>query len=961
MWSDIRQALLPKLSVATLDATLDARLNEFCSALVETDAALASELTALVKHARYWSLWRGLIASHFVRETVLREASFVRDIVRSPMPLPAVDTRALTAILNVEEPEVALRRFRRRHMLLIAWFDLAGLCPLDEVLERLSTLADLCLASALGIARQRMQSRHGELRNVAGEPCHLYAICMGKLGGRELNFSSDIDLIFVYSGAATSDGDRALDASEYTLREARIVIDLLDRRTADGRVFRVDTRLRPFGESGPLTISFSALETYLQVHGRDWERYAFIKARFVSATPDTMAPEVGQFRQQVLAPFVYRRYLDFGVLTSLRDMKRMIGAEVARRDRGDHLKLGPGGIREIEFIVQSWQLIRGGTVTTLQSHEFAVALRALGDASCLDAATVKTLLAAYRFLRRAENCLQAFDDRQTHSLPTSELQRQSMAIVFATPDWSEFLDALNVHRHAVRAVFDDLLESTADNLGDASDTLDWFGAMEAQRRVRLAELQLDTNAILSVLEPFLEACQRSRLDTVARGRVNAFLGNLLCGVAERDDAVPVTGRILDIASAVLRRSAYLSLLNEQPGAMQRLIEIAAASASVTQRIALHPVLLDELLDTDEAGQAFDRNRLATRLERALAENDGQDTEERIAVLVRFAQAAWFHIAVADCMGYLPIMKVSDHLSDVAELVLDACLDIAWDDLVSRAGMPAGADSVNKRFAIIGYGKLGGLELGYGSDLDIVFLHDLPEGDTAGEKPIDNQRFVARLARRLVHFLGTQTGSGQLYEVDMRLRPSGRKGFLVSGLDAFARYQQQSAWTWEHQALTRARPVAGDRAIAERFQTIRHEILTQHVKREGLRQEVAAMRQRMREHLSKTTSDTVDLKQGRGGIADLEFIVQYLLLAHAPENPALTTWSDNIRQLDSLAEAGVITAEQASALQDAYRALRETSHRLALNGDAQLIRHDELVQTRALIEGTWAEWLGGHDS
>ncbi|MEL7296114.1 MAG: bifunctional [glutamate--ammonia ligase]-adenylyl-L-tyrosine phosphorylase/[glutamate--ammonia-ligase] adenylyltransferase [Pseudomonadota bacterium] len=960
MWSGIRQQILPRLSVAALDATLDANLDEFCSAVAAADATLADELTALVEDSRFWTLWRGLLASEFVRETILREMPFVRHFLRSPMTLPAVDAQELTDLLDREEAEAALRRFRRRHMLLIAWFDLAGLCPLDEVLERLSSLADVCLASALGIARQRMQSKHGALRDAAGEHCHLYAICMGKLGGRELNFSSDIDLVFVYSGAAISDGNRSLDASEYTLREARIVIDLLDRRTAEGRVFRVDTRLRPFGDSGPLTISFSALETYLQVHGRDWERYAFIKARFVSATLNVLPQEVVQFRRQVLQPFVYRRYLDFGVLSSLRDMKRMIGAEVARRDRGDHLKLGPGGIREIEFIVQSWQLIRGGTIATLQTHRFSAALRALGDADCIDQTTVDTLLVAYRFLRRAENCLQAFADRQTHSLPTNQIQQQSMAIVFETPDWPGFLNELNAHRHAVRIVFDDLLESTADNRGETSDTLDWFGAADGQRRTKLASLNLDSGAIQSALDPFLEACERSRLDTVARDRVNAFLENLLCGVAQRSDAVTVTERVLTIASAVLRRSAYLSLLNEQPGAMRRLLEIAAASASVTRRIALHPVLLDELLDTDEAGRAFDRDRLATRLARALEECAGEDTEERIAILVRFAQAAWFHIAVADCMGYLPIMKVSDHLSDVAELILDACLDIAWDDLVSRVGLPAGADVSNKRFAIIGYGKLGGLELGYGSDLDIVFLHDLPDGDTTGAQPIDNQRFVARLARRLVNFLGAQTGSGQLYEVDMRLRPSGRKGFLVSGLDAFERYQQQSAWTWEHQALTRARPVAGDLDIAQRFQAIRHQILTQYVQRDGLRQEVAAMRRRMREHLSQTNNEQFDLKQGRGGIADLEFIVQYLLLAHAREKPALTEWSDNIRQLDSLAGAQVITTEQASALQDAYRALRETSHRLALNGDAALIGHDELAQPRALIEKAWTQWLGQAD-
>lgn len=963
MWPAIQKHLSQHFPAELLDASTLAPVETFLDVLQKSSPDLAVQLENAASHAEHWVLWRGLIASEFVRGAILAEPAFARGLVDAPHALPQIDIARLRDMAEKTSADIALRLFRRQHMLAIGWLDLAGLLPLSDCLSSLSRLADTCLGFALSEARRRTRDSYGELTDKNGEVCHLYAICMGKLGGDELNFSSDIDLIFVYSGAATSDGRRNLDASEYCLREARVVIELLDKPTDLGRVFRVDTRLRPFGESGPLAVSLSTLENYLQAHGRDWERYAYIKARFVGADThfdETLSTEISVFERTVLRPFVYRRYLDFGVLKSLRDMKRMIATEVRRKDMQDHLKLGPGGIREIEFIAQSWQLIRGGNVSAMRTRQLLPALRAAAEVQCLTDEQVTELKAAYRFLRQLENRLQALADRQTHSLPVEPVQKVALTIGMGLPSWSSLISMLDKHRAVVAGVFEQLLlASDSDDDGQPEDAANttWQDLNDAALATRIGNLCIDDSGELrDSLKNFLTLSQRFSLLPLALERLDRFIDNVLAGVAERVNAPIILRRVLKIAEAVLRRSAYLSLLNEQPAALQRLIDIAAASDSVTQRLVRHPLLLDELLDTRQSGKTLDRASLEHRLELTMANVDATDTEEQMRGLVRFAQAAWFHIAVADCMGYLPIMKVSDRLSDVAELVLKEALDIAWRDLVAGTGLPFGSDEDERKFAIIAYGKLGGLELGYGSDLDVVFLHGLPDGETAGPKVIDNQQFVARLARRLVHFLAVQTGDGQLYEIDTRLRPSGRKGFLVSSLASFRNYQQHDAWTWEHQALTRARAVAGDDGVCEAFDVIRRQTLTKFVHLDSLTMRVRQMRSKMRDNLSRSGPGEFDLKQDRGGIADLEFIVQYLVLKHAADCPALLEWTDNIRQLDSLFEAGLLPADDVATLQHVYRTLRETTHRLALDGARTVVKAEDVAQSTRRVATLWDQLL-----
>ncbi|MEN7342780.1 MAG: bifunctional [glutamate--ammonia ligase]-adenylyl-L-tyrosine phosphorylase/[glutamate--ammonia-ligase] adenylyltransferase [Pseudomonadota bacterium] len=934
---------------------------DFFSNLSHLAPNVAASLAELPDRPSDWGLLRAVIASEFVRDTILKEpafaAQFLADEARDIMP----ERADLTALLDAEsDASVALRRFRKHRMLAIAWSELAGDASLDTTLSALSELADVCLEAAMLIARERMRERFGELHTSAGEICHLYTICMGKLGGNELNFSSDIDVIFVYSGDGESNGRRSLAASEYTLREARIIIELLDAMTAYGRVFRVDTRLRPFGDSGPLTVSFAALEGYLQTHGRDWERYAFVKARFIAPQRASLAKdsELAQFRDQVLRPFVYRRYLDFGVLDSLRSMKQMIAREVARKDMREHLKLGPGGIREVEFIVQSWQLIRGGNLKAMRTPQLKPALEAASDAGCLTAADAERLYAAYSFLRQLENRLQALADRQTHSLPDDSASRQALALVMGADDWPSLYRQLEQHRQFVASVFGDLLPEEISSNTDPEARVDWLKADPADVATILNGGDADTR-LHHVVSRFLDDCRRLKLEGEAIARLNRFVSLLVDAIQGRDDAALIAERVLSVATAVTRRSAYLSLLNEQPAALTRLIDIAAASESVTRRLAAYPLLLDELLETGEAGAALSRDMLSDRLARMLDEVRNDDAEGRMHALIRFAQAAWFRVAAADCLGHLPIMKVSDRLSDVAELILEACFEIAWADLVALTGLPAGATGKDRKFGIVGYGKLGGLELGYGSDLDIVFLHDLPDGETSGPRVIDNQQFVSRLARRLVAFLAIQTGDGQLYEIDTRLRPSGRKGFLVSSLASFERYQRNDAWTWEHQALTRARPVVGAASIARGFLQIRTAVLTDAVARDSLREKVGQMRKKMRDNLSRSGKGEFDVKQDHGGIADLEFLVQFLVLKYADRYPTLLEYTDNIRQLDSLADAGVLERSTTASLQQAYRELREAVHRNALNSRRSIVDDSQLTEVRALIVRQRDRFLNQH--
>jgi glutamate-ammonia-ligase adenylyltransferase len=850
-----------------------------------------------------------------------------------------------------------LRQFRRRQFMRAAWRDLAGHAALEETLGHVSEVADLCLEAAVRVATRAVAAAHGEPLTPEGDPSGLLVLAMGKLGGRELNFSSDIDLVFLFASGGETTGRRPLSHEQFFNRVGQRVIRLLDQVTEDGLVFRVDMRLRPFGDSGPLVVSIPALEDYLQQHGRAWERYAYVKARPITG----YRPGMGLYGG-LLRPFVYRRYLDYGVFESLRELKRRIESETGEAAVRSDVKRGPGGIREIEFIVQSYQILRGGADRNLRESNLLTVLPALARAGHLTDAVASELEAAYRFLRRTENHLQQWQDRQVHRLPDSETGRTRLAFSMGFADWQAFSAELGQHRERVEQHFRDTVigeaEAVEDGGGDALDKL-WSGVLEPER----AEQELsalgytDPDRAFGAIVRLAEAGFVRRLDAVGRRRLDALMPAIIRRAAARGESEQVLERLLGVLDAIGLRSAYFALLNENPGALDHLAELCAQSEFLVRQVERHPLLLDELIDPRVFDSLPDRPRLLADLRQRLSSFSEDEFEGQLEVLRQFQRSAVFLVAVADLSGRLPVMKVSDRLTDIAEAVLEVATGIALRQTQARYGVPRcgrGADRRDCGFAIIGYGKLGGLELGYGSDLDLVFVHD-SAGDeqvTEGAESLDNGLFFGRLTRRLVHVLTTQTASGSLYEVDTRLRPSGKGGLLVTSLTAFERYQRTEAWTWEHQALLRARAVAGDADVRQGFEEIRRRILSDSIRRDTLREDVARMRTRMlAEHASKQ-ADRFDIKADRGGIGDIEFLVQYWVLSRSHEFPALLEYSDNVRQLEALVATGVLEPDLAETLRATYLSYRTRLHQLFLDGQPGLVPADEFADQQAFVSDLW---------
>lgn len=915
------------------------------------------------------ALTRLVACSEYAGNALLRDkAWFEENIDTFAEPPAAARLDALVADIGNSDAGTAdvqsqLRIYRHRFLVHVLWREVFGLADLDETLMSLSLLADRLLDAACRFAEKTCLPRYGIVRDAAGERVPLVVLGMGKLGGRELNFSSDIDLVFLYPDDGTTDGAKQVSAQEYFGRLTRQVIALLDEKTADGFVFRIDTRLRPFGDSGPPVVSFGALESYLAQHGRDWERYAYVKARIVGPQPGEAVAE--DLHRNLIRPFVYRRYIDYGVFESLREMHEMIAAEVQRRELQDNVKLGPGGIREAEFIVQSLQLVRGGSEPALQSRELQKVLPLLVNHRGLSEEGAASLRASYRFLRRLENFIQAIGDRQTHELPATDVDRARLCLAMGYADWAALAVSIDAHRDAISSQFETIafrdpggetpLQEHAEHAWKtAPEEATWEALFEGEGVGRARE-------VAGVLHNFANATATRQIDATSRERLQRFIPRLVSEVAASERPLRAIRRTLSVVEQVLRRSAYLALLNENHAALARLVDLCARSHYIADQIARYPALLDELLDPRLYSDTVTRADLAAELATKLTGAD-DDSEACMKIIGQFHRSTIFRIAIADYNGKLPLMKVSDGLTWLAEVVLEEVLRVAWRDLAERHGAPGYVlDGVRYEagFGIIAYGKLGGLELSYGSDLDIVFLHNSAGSKqvTDGEKSLDNGLFFSRLVRRLVHFLTTQTGSGQLYEIDTRLRPDGGKGLLVTSTDAFERYQEEHAWTWEHQALLRARAVAGSTAVAAEFERIRRETLSGRVRHEQLRDDVISMRRKMRAELDRSDGDQFDLKHGKGGIGDIEFLVQYRVLDAARQRPDVIVFSDNIRQLDALVAANCIPAEVGAALQDAYRDYRLRQHHLVLDDQPPLVAADAFEEQRALVAKTWDDWLG----
>ena len=866
----------------------------------------------------------------------------------------------LSACSDEMQGHRVLRQFRNREMSYIAWRDFTQSWTLEESLEHLSQLAEAMIFETYQWQYKACCDLWGTPTNAQGEAQPMLIIGMGKLGGGELNFSSDIDLIFTYPENGETEGTRrSIANAQFFTRLGQRIIKALDQQTFDGFCYRVDMRLRPFGESGPLVMSYAALEDYYQEQGRDWERYAMIKARVMGRE---MYPEYQELRQ-MLRPFVFRRYIDFSAIQSLRRMKSMISSEVRRRGLSNNIKLGAGGIREIEFIAQVFQLIRGGREPSLRQRGLLETIDAIEELEQLTSQECHHLRDAYKFLRRLENLLQAMADKQTQTLPECDTEQLQLAVAMGYQTWSELTENVQAHMEKVHAVFADLIGDDDEEQQDVAKHFTELWDMVAKPDVLEHILEHDIGIdepkpMVDTIVQFKKDLAKKTLGPRGREVLNRLMPKVFSAIYSHKDAKFGLSRVLHLLHRIVTRTTYLELLDEHQAALTQLVRLCTASPMISEQLGRYPILLDELIDPQQLYNPIPLESYRNELRDFLARIPEDDMEQQMEALRQFKQICILRIAAADIAGVLPVMKVSDHLTYLAEAIVESVVGQAWLQMTEKYGTPNHLkDREGKGFAVIGYGKVGGWELGYNSDLDIVFMHDCPvHAYTDGKKEVDARQFYLKLAQRIIHIFSTRTASGILYEVDTRLRPSGASGLLVSPTDAFEEYQREDAWTWEHQALVRARMIFGDQPLQQAFAKIRHDILTLERDETKLIKDVSEMRVKMRDHLGGKKAGRFMLKQDPGGITDVEFLAQYLVLNYSHKKPKLTRWSDNVRIFESMMAQGILDEADAMALTHAYTTMRDQiHHRNLLNLDAD-VAEDKFVSERELVTKQWHEWL-----
>ncbi|MDO9423689.1 MAG: bifunctional [glutamate--ammonia ligase]-adenylyl-L-tyrosine phosphorylase/[glutamate--ammonia-ligase] adenylyltransferase [Methylobacter sp.] len=957
-------ALPDRLTATAIDSL--AKWDERVKAL-KLDFTQTPEFNASI--AKVWC------SSLFVAESCTRKPELLADLVNSG-DLSAIYGENSYVEKLAQSPAdsqaglmIKLRHFRRREMVRIAWRDLAGWAELSETLSDLSHLADACIQYALDFLYREACELRGTPLLADGTPQQIVVLGMGKLGAYELNYSSDIDLIFAYAEDGVLPDRKETTYGEFFTKLCRSLVKVLDESTVDGFVFRTDIRLRPYGDSGPIIMNFDGMENYYQTQAREWERYAMIKVRQVAGDFTVGAQLMVMFR-----PFVYRRYLDYGAFEELRSLKAQITQELRRKDRRENIKLGPGGIREIEFIGQAFQLIRGGNDKALQTRPILDVLQLLGELELLPQADADQLKQSYRFLRRVENHIQQYQDLQTHDLPSDPSVQRILAYSLDYSDWAGFKHDLDKVRAQVHEVFDQVFSlSKQDSTNQNSQKIWACVADDSELMDYLKECGIDdTGTLLAAIKDFKHCAAIRRMTTKGAGVLDRLMPQLIEAVQQVDNPDETLLRILGLFEAVAGRNVYLSLLSENPNALSQLIKLSSASPWICAYLSHYPVLFDELLDTRSLYEPLKKTDLDQQLDILLAQIEVQDLEQLMVVLRQFKQLNVLRVAAADIMGAIPLMVVSDYLTYIAESIVSHVVERAWLMLTDKHGLPPDTDNTSLGFAVIGFGKLGGIELGYGSDLDLVFLYDCRDGNAmtngkafapahaprlrpVGEKPISCAQFYGRLGLRVRHILDTKMLSGVLYEVDMRLRPNGDSGLLVGHINAYEDYLKNQAWTWELQALVRGRFVAGDPQLKVQYEAIRSRVLSLPRDTESLKKEVREMREKMRE-ASAANKDQFDLKQSKGGIADIEFIVQFGVLDRAARNVALTTYTDNVRLLEGLQQQGFMSQADAETLKNAYCTYRDFGHKQVLQGDKAVIAEAEVAKISAQVEQIWHKYM-----
>jgi glutamate-ammonia-ligase adenylyltransferase len=881
------------------------------------------------------------LSNYVARVTTARPAVVEELEARGAAPWKRDEIRALLG--PGEDLGARLRSTRERVMVALAHRDLNGLADLGEVFATMTALAEESIAAAAAEAQRRMAEVHG----LPADGVELIVAALGKLGGCELNVSSDVDLVFLYAAEGETAGPRVLTHTEYFAKVARTFIPLLADVTAEGQAFRVDMRLRPFGDSGPMVSSLGQLEDYFIAHARPWERYAWMKSRVVAG------PKAG-LRERV-DPFVYRRYLDFGMLEALRDLHGRISEAARQRRKTDDIKVGPGGIRELEFAVQLFQLVRGGRDPGLRTTSTREGLAAIGERDLIEPARVQALAEAYGFLRKLEHRLQYHDDQQTQALPRDAGEQALIAESMGFGGYAALRAELDRHRAQVQEAFSSLFEQSDAPRNPAADRLGalLFDPQAAPDPEALAEPLAEAGiAEPEVLARRLAEYTRSRrfrsISAAGRAKLEKLLPAMIAAAAAEGGSSAAALGLADILEAIDGREAYFSLLVEFPQVLARAARLAARSRWAARLLARHPILLDELTRTAGSFTATDwaAERFALGAEAAAARGD---VERLLDLLRHYKQRQVLRFTIADIEGELPVMALSDELSALADVMLDVTLEEAMVNVGLGPRRHEGDDArpATAGVCVVGYGKLGGKELGYGSDLDIVFLYDDAMSPQAEQ--------LARVAQRLHNWMTTLTTAGVLYETDLRLRPDGMKGLMVSSISSFREYQEKRAWTWEHQALTRARACAGDRAPGARFERLRDELMSQPRDRAKLFEDIVAMRKRMR---AEHRADAMDIKHIEGGIIDLEFSVQALVLAHGPEHPELRENKGNHTLLHRAGALGLVDAKVAAAAADAYLAMRRRSHQAALNDEERVaLAPDELAQERRAVRVLWEKVFG----
>lgn len=934
--------------------------------LVNTEASSLSDRQLL-------ELTRVIVGSDYVVEQFIAKPEMLGQLLAGgELNIPYSEARyqqkLIELLADIDDEKVLekqLRLFRQREMVRLIWRDLNRLASTEQTIVELSRFADACIEQSLHKLYDFLTQRFGIPYSRAEqgrepEQQHLVVLGMGKLGAGELNLSSDIDLMFCYAQNGETQGQRkSIDNQDFFIRLGKKLIQILDAPTADGFVFRVDMRLRPFGSVSPLACSFVAMENYYQQHGREWERYAMIKARIVAGA----SPQAEQLMRD-LKPFVYRKYIDYSAFESLREMKQMINSEVRRKGLTNNVKLGAGGIREIEFVAQAFQLIRGGRDNRLQQRALLDILPLLTDTVGMPEQVVSELRAAYLFLRDTEHAIQAMADKQTQELPNDEQGLQRIAYSLGFSDTTSFARQLQGHRDNVSHHFAQILAPEEGEQAQEDTDKDWLLLWELnlseEEALQLCEEKgFDEPQVASKLITDMASSKAVKmLQPISSERLKLVMPKLFRQICSSENNIQTLQRVLALVAAILRRSAYLVLLAENPYALQQLVKLCSASRWFADVLTKQPVLLDELITPQTLYAPPEKLELDLELNRQMLRIPEDDEEQQMDSLRYFKHAHLLRVAASEITGVLPLMKVSDYLTWLAESILHRVLDMAWHTLVNKHGIPCDAQGVEqgRNFIVIGYGKMGGIELSYGSDLDLVFLHGTDSNaSTNGAKPITNAVFFTRLGQKVIHILNTFTASGQLYEIDMRLRPAGNSGMLVSTLQAFEEYQLNSAWTWEHQALVRARVISGSAELAEQFNQVRTQVVGREREMATLLGEVSEMREKMRSHLGSSEQQQdlqFNLKQDRGGIVDIEFIVQFLCLAHGYQYPQILTYTDNIRILDALEDVALLAESEAQQLREAYKAFRAVGHRQTLQEKSSTIEADQLPGHRQAVTTLW---------